>query len=177
MGVDTIVWRIGALCGVGRERRVVVSRQTAGRYRRHVDKGRPEKRSGYCCQWKQVGRNGDDKHSDFMWTKERRRNSFLRRVRSRQLETQRGLERERVRGSDARPTQSASSTCLTVITRARARASTSYQLRKLDLACHLDQLISRTRLSPDVCRLLSRPRLCARPIHLFIGSRAFYPTL
>lgn len=38
----------------------------------HVDRGgrlRGEG-GGYCCQWKQVGRNGDDKLSDFMWTKE-----------------------------------------------------------------------------------------------------------
>lgn len=83
-----------------------------------LTQGEARELSGYCCQWKQVGRNGDDKLSDFMRTKQRRRNSFLWCVRSRQLENN-GRENEFVEGSDARTTQNAPSTCLTVITRAR----------------------------------------------------------
>lgn len=42
------------------------------------------------------------------------------------------------------------------------RACTSYQPRKLNLACQLDQLISRTRLSEDVCRVPSRVSIVSR---------------
>lgn len=78
-----------------------------------VDRGGGE----YCCQWKQVGRNGDDKLSDFMWTKESVSPPDLG---NEARATREGEGRtEFVEENDARTAQNASSTCLTVITRAR----------------------------------------------------------
>lgn len=90
----------------------------------HVDRGgrlRGEG-GGYCCQWKQVGRNGDDKLSDFMWTKESvsplGRPDLANRNENEGEEGRRGTEF--VEENDAAERRrNASSTCLTVITRAR----------------------------------------------------------
>lgn len=103
-------------------------------------------------------RNGDDKLSDFMWTKESVSRPDLVATGGTGGGEGEG-ERGRVRGrkgcqNDAR---NASSTCLTVIR--RVRACTSYQLRKLDLACPPDQLISWTRLSRDTAHALF-PHAC-----------------
>lgn len=77
---------------------------------------------GYCCQWKQVGRNGDDKLSDFMWTKESvsplGRPDLANRNENEGEEGRGGTEF--VEENDAAERRrNASSTCLTVITRAR----------------------------------------------------------
>lgn len=90
-----------------------------GRSVGHVDRGRRLTGEGgeYCCQWKQVGRNGDDKLSDFMWTKESVSPPDLG---NEARATREGEGRtEFVEENDARTAQNASSTCLTVITRAR----------------------------------------------------------
>lgn len=143
---------------------MVVSERTE--HRAHVDTSAeaPTTLAEHCCQWKQVGRDGLT--INFRVLCERRNDEGIRSYgvcppSRQQLENRTIGERERVRGR--KRCQNDAECAVNVFDSDNAvRACTSYQSRKFNLACHLDQLILRTRLSEDVCCVPSRVSIVSR---------------